>query len=268
MSLKPSNGSEPDGSDMEPGPWSGEGSHSSSQHLQQGQDAEHQGNGNRGNVILATQTMLAKASTAQSRERHMQSLAGQTPILLCTCTAGWCSNICHAVPPLPRSTPPSPPAFLPFPWAPSDAHTQPSRNTPWARQRLGILSAQTSHAVRGASCISPEPQPACPPCSASRSSAWVAPTEERVTHCRVTLLLWMAGKTSEWLLILLERPGGLRARVSICKHRRTLAPLHSYLHSSPLLNLVHAWTCPFTTPAELKARTWNIRGPTKTSLLS
>lgn len=46
----------------------------------------HQGNGNRGNLILTIQPILAKASTAQSRGKHMQSLAAETPISLCTCT--------------------------------------------------------------------------------------------------------------------------------------------------------------------------------------
>lgn len=42
MVLKSSPGSEPRESDTEPGPWSGGGFHSSSQCLQQGQDAEAQ----------------------------------------------------------------------------------------------------------------------------------------------------------------------------------------------------------------------------------
>lgn len=177
MSLKPTNGSELDGSDMEPGPWSGEGFHSRSQHVQQGQDAEHQGNGNRRNMILATQTMLAKASTAQSRGRPMQNPAGQIPVSLCTCTTAWCSSICHAVPPLSHSTPPSPPAFLPVSLGTLRCTHSPT-NTPWACQRLAILSAQTSHAARGASCITHGatavallPSLPCPSHSASRSSA-------------------------------------------------------------------------------------------------
>lgn len=46
----------------------------------------HQGKWNRGNLIRATQTMLAKAGPVQTRGRHVQSPAGGTPISLCTCS--------------------------------------------------------------------------------------------------------------------------------------------------------------------------------------
>lgn len=198
----------------------------------------------------------------------MQSPTGETPISLCTCTTAWCSNI------LPWCSTPAP--FNPtFSYSfPARFHRHPQMHTCSPTETLTKLvrgwesfqhKPPTLREGQAASRVEPQQQPSFPPHSASQVLCTrLAPTEERVTHCKVTLLLWIAGKTSEWLPTLLKRPGGLRVRVSIFKHR-TLAPLHSYLHFSSLLNLVHAWTCPFTTPTELKAwTTWNIRGPTKT----
>lgn len=168
----------------------------------------HQGKRNRGNLICGTQNMLAKAGTVQTRGRHVQSPAGGTPVSLCTCSTAWCSDVCHAVPPLPHSAPPPPPALLPV-------SVGTLRCTHAAQQKHSLSSSEAGNPFNTnlprckrdklhlAAALLPSPQ--------CQSVHRMAPTQERVTHCRVTLLFWMDGNTSGCsLLVLLRRPGGLR----------------------------------------------------------
>lgn len=120
-------------------------------------------------------------------------------------------------------------------------HTQPNKHSLSLSEAGNPFSTDLPRCERGklhlawSRSSSPPSLPALPTVPAGALHR-VAPAEESIAHCRVTLLLWMAGKTSGRLLTLLEAWWvGVRSQ-----HRRTLAPLHSYLHSSPLLNLVHA----------------------------
>lgn len=219
MFLKPGNGSEPDGSDTEPGLWSGEGFHSSSQHLQQSQDAEaqhptpremEQGKSDPCNPDHAGQGWPSanqrEARAEPSRRNinftvHLQHSLMQPCLPCCSTPAPFsptfsCSFAAcfHRHPQMHTHSPTETLTELVRGWQ-SFQHKPPTLQEGQAASRSSPPS------------LSSLPFPQCQSGAPHR----VAPTQEGVTHCRVTLLLWVDGNTSGCsLLILLRRPGGLR----------------------------------------------------------
>lgn len=205
MSLKPSTGSEPHGSDMQPGPWSGGAFHSSSQHLQQGQDAEAQHPASReweqGKLDPYNPAHPSQGQhSPEQREAHAEPSSRNTNFTV---------HLHHSLMQRPLPCCSSPARLSPTFSSSFPAHflMHPQMHTSSPTETLPELirgwesfqhKPPTMREGQAASRAEPQQQPSFPPFPQCQPGALhrVAPTEERVTHCRVTLLLWMAGKSS------------------------------------------------------------------------